>query len=339
MVGSAHTGIDQSYPSFGFTFAAVDSTFGASGEAAIAAPAATATPALQLGPSPAERRQEQDSSRRLFGVVGVTFMATSNALQDQESSRGLSVTIMVDSGSSGHFFHPLLVPDSQRYVKDCKILEEPHRIYGVGDHQLEGIASGTICGTVIDAHGRKVEVNFKAIVVPDLKRNHFSVNEALKKGVATVFDTVRPRLEVGHVVLPLNQNKGDGLHFFTIDLAGKGDVSGVALRAESVSLWHRRVGHITGRSMDILRKVQGNGVEYNGELNACDVCTIGQRAQQAHPKRSSYDVSRPFQLVTTDLMGPFSPPALGGFLYINKFVDQHTKWNKVFLIKEKGSRL
>ena len=36
-------------------------------------------------------------------------------------------------------------------------------------------------------------------------------------------------------------------------------------------------------------------------------------------------------------MGPLSPPALGGFRYVSKFLDQLTKWNEVFLLKEKNS--
>ena len=36
-------------------------------------------------------------------------------------------------------------------------------------------------------------------------------------------------------------------------------------------------------------------------------------------------------------MGPLSPPALGGFRYVSKFLDQLTKRNEVFLLKEKNS--
>ena len=34
-------------------------------------------------------------------------------------------------------------------------------------------------------------------------------------------------------------------------------------------------------------------------------------------------------------MGPTNPAALGGYLYATKFVDQHTKWRVIFLIKTK----
>ena len=48
----------------------------------------------------------------------------------------------------------------------------------------------------------------------------------------------------------------------------------------------------------------------------------------------TYD-ARAFQLVTVDTMGPISPQALGGYNFVTKFVDQHTKWKDIVLIKEK----
>ena len=64
-----------------------------------------------------------------------------------------------------------------------------------------------------------------------------------------------------------------------------------------------------------LRKVPDNGVECDGDVAACDVCAIGKSAQQNYPKRASYVVQRPFQVVTSDLMGPINPDARGGFRY------------------------
>ena len=37
-------------------------------------------------------------------------------------------------------------------------------------------------------------------------------------------------------------------------------------------------------------------------------------------------------------MGPIKPAALGGYSYVTKFVDQHTKW-KIFLIETKPQAL
>ena len=108
------------------------------------------------------------------------------------------------------------------------------------------------------------------------------------------------------------------------------------MRAESVDLWHRRMEHINRKSIDVLRKQAGNGVEYNGDIQACVVCAVGKSEQQSHPKQATYDVQLAFQLVTVDTMGPISPQALGGYNYVTKFVDQHTKWKELFFIKVKA---
>ena len=111
------------------------------------------------------------------------------------------------------------------------------------------------------------------------------------------------------------------------------------MQAESANLWHRRMGHINRKSMDVLRRMPGSGVDYNGDIQACDVCAVGKSKQQAHPKQATYDVQHAFQLVTVDLMGPIKPAALGGYSYVTKFVDQHTKWKEIFLIKTKPQAL
>ena len=38
-------------------------------------------------------------------------------------------------------------------------------------------------------------------------------------------------------------------------------------------------------------------------------------------------------------MIPIKPAALGGDSYVTKFVDQHTKWKEIFLIKTKPQAL
>ena len=336
-IGSAHLAAAQgSPPTFGFSFAAVGPS---SGEASAAAPAASTEPSaagpssIQLGPSQAARGQDEHVP------FGTSFMVTSTPLQCTNNPlNGSSITVMVDSGSSEHFLDSFLIPGLQNRMMDYKALDEPHKIFTAGDHVLEGIGTGTVHGTVKDGHGLKTAINFSAFVVPGLGRNLFSVHTAVTKGVVTVFDSVNPRFEIGNTVIPLKSpSPPNDLYSFSMDFTSTVDAAGVALRTESAALWHRRISHINTRSMNILRKEKGDGVEYTGDLPTCEVCALGKSAQQAHPKRASYDVSRPFQLVTTDLMGPLSPPALGGFRYVSKFSDQLTKWNEVFVLKEKNS--
>ena len=81
------------------------------------------------------------------------------------------------------------------------------------------------------------------------------------------------------------------------------------------------------------------GVDHNGDIEACDVSAVGKSKQPDHLKQARYVVQHAFQLVTVHLMGPIKPAALGGYSYVTKFVDQHTEWKEIFLIKTKPQAL
>ena len=223
-------------------------------------------------------------------------------------------------------------------MTDYSVLSVIQTIVTAGQHVLQGVATGTVRGTISDDGGLERVVSFHAVVVPGMGANLFSVTEAMRKGVATIFHPDKPRLEVDDIVLPMNllgadERTGKLLCSIKVELGGV--TGGFALRAESADLWHRSMGHINHRSMDVRRKLPGNIIEYAGDLQACDVCAVGKSNEQAHPKQATHDVEHAFQLVTVDLMGPINPAALGGYLYETKYVDQHTKWKEMFLINTK----
>ena len=91
------------------------------------------------------------------------------------------------------------------------------------------------------------------------------------------------------------------------------------------------MGHINHKTLDVPRKEPASGADYTGDLKNCSTCPLGKSAQQPHPKQATYNVLRPFQLVSVDTLGPFTPKSLGGFKYSVKFVDQQTKWKKVVI--------
>ena len=86
-----------------------------------------------------------------------------------------------------------------------------------------------------------------------------------------------------------------------------GNPDSLALKAESANPWHRRMGHINGKSLDVLRKEPGNGVDYTGAVKDCGFCPLGKNTQQSHPKQATYGVLRPFQLTTVAVSG--TPPS------------------------------
>ena len=75
-------------------------------------------------------------------------------------------------------------------------------------------------------------------------------------------------------------------------------------------------------------------------LTACDVCAVGKSHQLAHPKKANHvAINAPFQLVYGDLMGPFTPTARGGYMFVSKIADQFTKRTAVYLLCSKDQAL
>ena len=109
--------------------------------------------------------------------------------------------------------------------------------------------------------------------------------------------------------------------------------------ADAATLWHRRMGHLNSNSLNLLKNVGSNGVEFGGPVPDCGICAVGKSHQLAHPKTANNKVERAFQLVMTDLMGPMLPEALGGFKYVCKISDEYTRWTEIYLLKTKDGTL
>ena len=105
------------------------------------------------------------------------------------------------------------------------------------------------------------------MVVPGVRRNLFSVMTAAKKSIVIIFDYENPRLEGLNVTVPLRSWSGD-LYLFVLDLSAdrygaKGQVMNTVANAQ---MWHRWLSHLHAQSLDILRKRDGTGITFEGDI-------------------------------------------------------------------------
>ena len=49
--------------------------------------------------------------------------------------------------------------------------------------------------------------------------------------------------------------------------------------------WHRPLGHMNPDHVELLRKTEGNGVEYTGTVSGCDICAVGKSTQKGSPEK------------------------------------------------------
>ena len=87
--------------------------------------------------------------------------------------------------------------------------------------------------------------------------------------------------------------------------------------------------------MELLRTVDGNGVDYTSDVSCCDICEVSKSTPRAHPKKGIHKTNGPIELVYTDHLGPVTPAARGGYKYVRKFTDEYSSMKKFFLLKSK----
>ena len=258
-------------------------------------------------------------------------------------------TMLVDSGASDHFVDSELIRGLQQGMVEYRKLEQPKPIETAGNKQVFATATGKICGHIINKSGPPIPVRIFVMIVPGMGRHLFSSARAMKSGVSTILETGNPHLQFDNKTsLLLNQHQKDaGMCSFDVSLRAldgvtygrseKPSTPSVALPAQvSADTWHRRLGHMNPCNMELLRKVEGNGVEYTGTVSGCDICAVGKSTQKAHPKKDKHTTDGPMELVYTDLMGPITPAARGGYKYVSKFTDGFSRMKEIFLLKSKA---
>ncbi|CAM9968021.1 unnamed protein product, partial [Ectocarpus fasciculatus] len=296
---------------------------------------------------------------------GFMYAATQKGGEFKPNAAG--ATLLIDTGASENMLDDRLIPGLKEIMREYKKLAKTKVVSVGGDHELNGNATGLIHCTVKDSGGKQQNVLLRGLVVPGLGRNVFSPTAQLKNGVKLVIEEGNPHLAIGGHVLPLRQDPRDmgmcsldiefkaayeqrtGLtnptsHALPDDQAfGKPDTVmadddlGVAYSATvSANTWHRRLGHLNFRSMELLRKKEANGVEFSDSMTPCDICAISKSRQLAHPKKTTRQTTAPMQLVYTDNMGKITPLAKGGFGYVSKFTDAYSRMKEIYLLKVKS---
>ncbi|CAB1104474.1 unnamed protein product [Ectocarpus sp. CCAP 1310/34] len=275
----------------------------------------------------------------------------------------------VDTGVSTHFLDTNLLPDITQNMTEYTKIDPPLIIDVPGKGQPHSSAMGALKVTVSDRQGTPRAIRLPFFCVPDLGRHLFSGGTAMKHGVGVLFTPKSPCLDMGSFQIPVQPDANcDTLFHF--DLAITADsvatqhafvtISGADLprkrsdrQASSgilpsqlnppktpANIWHKGLGHPSVQVLEKLARADGSEVHLHDSFSACDTCHVNKCVQNNHPKTVISDnITQPLQVVSTDLIGPISLPALGGYSYISKFNDYITRLNAVYFIAYKDEAL
>eukprot|EP00752_Nemacystus_decipiens_P006651 g5979.t1 len=282
--------------------------------------------------------QDEEEDPKAMGFSFTAVDTAEQALFTAGDSNNFSM--MVDSGASDHYVDDKLVPGIKNKMINLRQINPAREITTAGNHTLHGTATGDIVCEVTDSNGNERLAHIPIVIVPGIGKHLFSSGSAKARGIKTVIGD-SPRLEKDNMHFPLRE---DG-RLFKIDLriqprkVYSQEQLALATSSDNTEKWHRRLGHLNEASMKTLRSKPGSGVKFQDALQPCKTCKLGKSAQQNHPKTSTVTTTLPFELVYTDLAGPFKPQAKDGSRYISKFSDHHTRWKAAYPIASKDKAL
>ncbi|KAJ9557546.1 hypothetical protein OSB04_012160 [Centaurea solstitialis] len=128
-------------------------------------------------------------------------------------------------------------------------------------------------------------------------------------------------------------------------VSGKGKVTGEVVNClfskasmTESSLWHRRMGHMNIKTMNLLVKNQlVRGLppkEFTLDDN-CVACLKGKQHKASHKSKTINTISAPLQLLHMDLFGPTNVMSIGKKSYCLVIIDDYSRFTWVFFLRTK----
>ena len=100
-------------------------------------------------------------------------------------------------------------------------------------------------------------------------------------------------------------------------------------------IWHCRLGHISQKCM---KKLHDDGILTSFEFESfetCESCLLGKMTKTPFAK-SCERASELLELIHSDVCGPMSTTARGGYQYFVTFTDDLSRYGYIYLMRHKS---
>ncbi len=130
----------------------------------------------------------------------------------------------------------------------------------------------------------------------------------------------------------------NGLFILNLDDASIYNVSAKRLWPNDLSptyLWHCRLGHISEKRM---KKIHGDGLLTSFDFESygtCQACLLGKMTKSPFSGLSERATDL-WELIHTDVCGPMSTIARGGYHYFITFTNDFSRYGYVYLMRHKS---
>ena len=233
---------------------------------------------------------------------------------------------VINSGASFHvtsradFFTSYLQGE---FGNVCMGNEDVSKIVGMGDICLE---TNIVCKLLL----RDVRH------VSDIRLNLISTGKLDDEGYNNNFSDGKWKLSKGSLVVAKG-NKTCSLYTMQAKIC-KGVVNTLE-NDSSTDLWHRRLGHMSEKGLQVLSKKELLAGIKGTPLKTCVHCFHGKQNRISFRRNIASRKSHVLDLVHLDVCGPLKVRTLGGDLYFVTFIDDHSRKVWAYTLKTKDQVL
>ena len=222
-------------------------------------------------------------------------------------------------------------------------LEKPQDVTLGDGHVVTAIGRGVVKTEIESPNGQKGKscVLQDVLYVPSLSYNLVSVSKATKSGKTVKFN------EDGCHILDESQKliataKGVGnlyyLNCMNIEQSSSKSTVGYSSVGSKEVTWHKRFGHLGVQNLQKLAKenlVDGYDYDKSKDIDFLESYAEGKHHRSKFPVNKSERVKTPLDLVHSDVCGKMSAKSLSGTEYFRTFIDNHTRYVWVYVLKYK----
>ena len=166
--------------------------------------------------------------------------------------------------------------------------------------------------------------------IPTLKRNLISIGQLDDEGHYTTFGDGAWKVMKGNLVIARGKKRG------SLYMVAEEDMVAVTEAANSSSLWHQRLGHMSEKGMKIMASKGKMSNLKHVNIGVCEHCIFGKQKKVSFSKSGKASKLQKLELVHTDVWGPAPIKSLGGSRYYITFIDDSTRKVWVYFLKNKS---
>lgn len=245
---------------------------------------------------------------------------------------------VLDSGCTSHMSH------HHEHFKNMKTVSRKLN-FASENHSTEILGEGRI--TFSDQQQRRRIHLENVLYVPSLSTNLLSVSKMTSHGATVSFDNDHAlvRNKAGDLVLSAEKSS-NGLYYvrkpnIEQSFAATPTTSSINTKGGSILDWHRKLGHMNYKDLQLaLDNETVTGMNFNKNeilsLPDCETCIQAKMTRvPSPPQRTTPRTTERLEIVHSDVCGPIRTPTLAKSRYFVTFIDDYSRYGRVYFLKNK----